>query len=185
MSPGDSNERAKYTHLKLSLVENGIDCVWVGVLVRGGSGDDARCYSAGYSDAASGKRKKGAWIGSATAACLSHWWPQPQTTCLGTERGEAIPPPYSAPPAPGRRSVAGPVGLTRLTRGIASSGGYPLALWIRVEARLRGRGPVLGLAAPVDIFNLLAGDPMGVSDNGQHLGGPRTGHQVSLPGALL
>ena len=34
------------------------------------SGDDARCYSAGYSDAASGKRKKGAWIGSATAIGL-------------------------------------------------------------------------------------------------------------------
>ena len=34
------------------------------------SGDDARCYSTGYSDAASGKRKKGAWIGSATAIGL-------------------------------------------------------------------------------------------------------------------
>ena len=34
------------------------------------SGDDARCYSAGYSDAASGKRKKGAWIGSAASIGL-------------------------------------------------------------------------------------------------------------------
>ena len=30
------------------------------------SGDDARCYAAAYSDAASSKRKKGAWIGSGT-----------------------------------------------------------------------------------------------------------------------
>lgn len=34
------------------------------------SGDDARCYSASYSDAAASKRKKGAWIGSATAIGL-------------------------------------------------------------------------------------------------------------------
>ena len=34
------------------------------------SGDDARCYAAGYSDAAGGKRKKGAWIGSATGLGL-------------------------------------------------------------------------------------------------------------------
>ena len=34
------------------------------------SGDDARCYAAGYSDAAAGKRKRGAWIGSATAVAL-------------------------------------------------------------------------------------------------------------------
>ena len=27
MSPGDSNERAKHTHLKLSLVENGLNDV--------------------------------------------------------------------------------------------------------------------------------------------------------------
>ena len=31
------------------------------------SGDDARCYAASYSDAAAGKRKRGAWIGRATA----------------------------------------------------------------------------------------------------------------------
>ncbi len=34
------------------------------------SGDEARCYAAAYSDAAAGKRKKGAWIGSATAVGL-------------------------------------------------------------------------------------------------------------------
>ena len=34
------------------------------------SGDDARCYAASYSDAASSKRKQGAWIGSATAVGL-------------------------------------------------------------------------------------------------------------------
>ncbi len=34
------------------------------------SGDDARCYAAAYSDAAAGKRKRGAWIGSATAVAL-------------------------------------------------------------------------------------------------------------------
>ena len=34
------------------------------------SGDDARCYAAGYSDAAAGKRKRGAWIGSATFVAL-------------------------------------------------------------------------------------------------------------------
>lgn len=34
------------------------------------SGDDARCYAAAYSDTAAGKRKKGAWIGSATAIGL-------------------------------------------------------------------------------------------------------------------
>ena len=34
------------------------------------SGDDARCYAAAYSDAAGGKRKKGAWLGSATAVGL-------------------------------------------------------------------------------------------------------------------
>lgn len=34
------------------------------------SGDDARCYAASYSDAAASKRKKGAWIGSATAIGL-------------------------------------------------------------------------------------------------------------------
>ena len=34
------------------------------------SGDDARCYAASYSDAAAGKRKRGAWIGSATAVAL-------------------------------------------------------------------------------------------------------------------
>ena len=30
------------------------------------SGDEARCYAASYSDAAASKRKRGAWIGSAT-----------------------------------------------------------------------------------------------------------------------
>ena len=34
------------------------------------SSDDARCYAAAYSDAAAGKRKKGAWIGSGTAVGL-------------------------------------------------------------------------------------------------------------------
>ena len=34
------------------------------------SGDDARCYAAGYSDAAASKRKRGAWIGSATFVAL-------------------------------------------------------------------------------------------------------------------
>ena len=34
------------------------------------SGDDARCYAVSYSGAAAGKRKRGAWIGSATAVAL-------------------------------------------------------------------------------------------------------------------